>query len=94
MKVSPEIQLRRALGRVKGAWADLANAEANLERVRARVGKQCPHPEPYHKSYLWEHDDGYGRQRMVSGIRCDLCGATRPWASMSHWVDRPTKKKV
>lgn len=46
----------------------------------------CTHPEEYRGEYRWEHDNGYGRQRWVTGDRCGLCGAKRAWKGHGVWI--------
>lgn len=58
----------------------LANASAiygaRLELAKLQLKKVgCTHPPQAWREYNWEHDNGYGRQHMCTGIRCDLCGA-------------------
>ena len=35
--------------------------------------------------WQWEHDNGYGRQTMIDGKRCGICGATKNWVSDTYW---------
>lgn len=51
--------------------------------LKAERGGPCDHP--FVEDYQWEHDNGYGRQSMVTGKRCKLCHATNNWGS-SYWV--------
>lgn len=47
------------------------------------IAVDCDHP--IRRPYQWEWDDGYGHQKMITGDRCTLCGAKRPWAAHSPW---------
>lgn len=57
-----------------------------LEHVRRRLARTCTHPEELHVPFSWEHDDGYGRQTLVEGVRCSLCGARKHWRNSSYWT--------
>ena len=64
----------RAYARVKKARKALLEAD------------NCTHPEEHRVDYRWEHDNGYGRQKWITGVRCELCGAKQSWKSMnSNW---------
>ena len=38
-----------------------------ISLLRSKL-KNCKHK--YTVEYQWEHDNGYGRQTMISGLRC------------------------
>ena len=70
---------------------DLAAKERELYRVfkaaQAALVESgtCTHPPERRDSYRWEHDNGYGRQTMYTGVMCKLCGAKDPWSN-GHFV--------
>lgn len=37
------------------------------------------------EDFQWEHDDGYGRQKMITGDRCVLCKAEKHWKGSALW---------
>lgn len=37
----------------------------------------CDHSKP--EPYKWESDNGYGRQRWITGQRCTYCGYVDLW---------------
>ncbi len=43
----------------------------------------CTHK--YTEEYSWEHDNGYGRQKMLHGLRCKLCRKVQHWGSGTPW---------
>lgn len=49
------------------------------------LSKSCDHPDRYVMDWQWEHDNGYGRQTMIDGKRCGICGATKNWVSDTYW---------
>ena len=56
--------------------------QAALDKVttaRAALRSNCSHEIRYTAPYRWEHDNGYGRQRMVDGEYCKACGKEWPW---------------
>ncbi len=42
-----------------------------IENLRASLRQACDHSET--EPYMWEHDNGYGRQTLVIGKRCVYC---------------------
>lgn len=66
----------------------LAAAERRFEEAHAAAVEVCEHPESYRVDCTWEHDNGYGRQTMVTGSRCNLCGAKQSWKGSSGWSRR------
>jgi hypothetical protein len=66
--------LQLELMMVRRIIGDLSREE---RRLVAEVAADCDHPIVV--DYQWEHDNGYGRQKMITGEQCTLCGAKRPW---------------
>lgn len=61
-------------------------ALAAVERAKeALLAAGCTHPVAYLVDYQWEHDNGYGRQKWITGQRCRLCGAHQSWKGSSGW---------
>jgi hypothetical protein len=54
-------------------------ANKKVEELKNRLATGCPHPKEHVKPYQWEHDNGYGRQSMVDGKHCSICGAIDSW---------------
>lgn len=75
-----ELQTRYA-----DAVARAASAYKEAETLRNLLKDGCAHPAEFVEEYKWEHDNGYGRQTMITGKRCKLCFATNNWGS-KHWV--------
>ena len=50
-----------------------------IRKIEERIHNNCAHQLT--EEYRWEHDNGYGRQTYISGVRCTLCG------SIDHWRD-------
>ena len=74
----------------------VASALKNLSKVSKRAGKRlsdareklgdsCTHPEKHVTTYRWEHDNGYGRQKWLEGLFCNLCLRRKPWKTMGRW---------
>lgn len=53
-----------------------ARYAAKIKAARAR-NTRCTHK--YREDYKWEHDNGYGRQTMITGERCLSCDARNAW---------------
>jgi hypothetical protein len=51
----------------------IKNLQIARETLRKFMARNCKHP--YHEvtEFAWEHDDGYGRQTMLSGLKCGIC---------------------
>jgi hypothetical protein len=49
--------------------------------------RQCLHKNT--QEYRWEWDDGYGKQKWMTGLKCIECGAKNSWPGMSKnwWPD-------
>lgn len=63
---------------------ELRQTERLADEIKAAIITEgCLHPDP--EPYQWEHDDGYGRQTMITGRRCRFCGAKKPWRDMGSW---------
>jgi len=65
----------------------LKDARKHLDTARENLCDHCTHPEAYVTTYTWEHDNGYGRQSMIEGLRCELCLKRKPWKTMGSWED-------
>ena len=52
--------------------------------LRKSLADKCVHPNP--ENWKWEHDNGYGKQTMIDGLRCKYCGAEKRWLSSSYWT--------
>lgn len=39
------------------------------------------------QEYKWEWDNGYGSQKMLSGLLCLVCGKKNSWPGSSSWLD-------
>lgn len=77
-----EVRLERAIisaNRADERWAK------KIDLLRARLHGKCTHTAQ--ETYQWEHDNGYGKQSMNTGLRCILCRATRPYTYMGAWND-------
>jgi hypothetical protein len=48
------------------------------------VKKSCKHPIAFIREFTWEHDNGYGRQKRLTGKECSLCRCRNYWDSQ-HW---------
>ena len=49
------------------------------------IAKGCDHRKT--EEYKWETDNGYGKQSIVTGIRCKYCHAEKSWGDhQSYWV--------
>lgn len=53
--------------------------DRQIEVLRKKLVESglCKHGHA--RPYQWMHDDGYGRQKMLDGLRCDLCGFDDKW---------------
>lgn len=56
-----------------------------IERLRKQLGKDCRHPVEHRHDFQWEHDNGYGRQTMITGVYCRLCKAEQHWKGHGLW---------
>lgn len=61
-------------------------ASAEAEKIRVMLAANCKHDPEHVEDWPWEHDDGYGRQKMITGKRCRLCHARKCWDSSVHWT--------
>lgn len=54
------------------------------DAFRKQVIKEgCDHS--INSPYIWEHDNGYGKQTRVHGRRCDVCYAIDSWNTGKFW---------
>lgn len=73
-----ETDLLKALEARKRAYK---RWDEKIEKLRAAI-KDCTHPVT--DEFKWEHDNGYGRQKMLPGLRCKLCLKENRWPGMSQ----------
>lgn len=78
-----EADLSKAIKDSEQSSKDHAKTIADL---RAKLGKSCTHPMESQFDFQWEHDNGYGRQTMVTGVYCKLCLAEKHWKTSSLWT--------
>ena len=58
------------------------------EEARKALGKRCSHPQDHVVEYKWEHDNGYGIQHWMTGLRCTLCLKRCPYpGKYGSWYD-------
>lgn len=73
--ISPGLKKQqRDLLKTRKKITDLYVKAWDLENALKGV---CDHSSS--KEYRWEHDNGYGRQTMISGRICVYCRAIDPW---------------
>ena len=48
--------------------------EKKLAAAKEALGNSCSHPPEVQVKFVWQHDNGYGRQKLLPGMRCELCG--------------------
>lgn len=53
----------------------------------------CKHPSFAVVDYTWEHDNGYGKQSMVTGERCMICRSEKHWKSSSNWMSHAEQER-
>jgi hypothetical protein len=61
-----------------------ANASAAFIAFRVGLAADCDHPAQFVYDIQWEHDNGYGVQKMLPGKWCEVCNATQFWPGMSE----------
>ena len=77
--------LRAEITKVKMRLDKYVNkAEARLTELHRDLKNSCDHQ--YTSPYKWEWDSGFGQQKMMDGLRCNYCGATKAWASSGYWT--------
>lgn len=45
---------------------------SEIQGIKEQLQGICDHSET--TPYVWEHDNGYGRQSSMAGVRCVFCG--------------------
>lgn len=55
--------------------------DEKIAKLREALG-ECTHPVT--TEFQWQHDNGYGRQKMLPGLRCTLCLKENRWPGMSQ----------
>ena len=78
--------LSRSERLVADALGDLKLATNQLRAARKTL-KMCTHPAYYIEDYIWEHDNGYGRQTKITGKCCTLCLKLQRWPQSNTWSD-------
>lgn len=63
-----------------------AEAEERVWLARKALGNKCQHPPEHVVESPWEHDNGYGRQSMIVGLRCVLCKARKDFQAQGYWT--------
>ena len=63
----------------------LRRAGREFREYEEKLAVNCNHPEQYVEPYQWEHDNGYGRQHMITGKVCTICRAKKLWESSDYW---------
>lgn len=77
-----EDELRKAIA--AELRSDLRMAE-KTKAARLALGAKCTHPEQDREDFRWEHDNGYGRQSMHTGVQCKLCRRRSHYKTNLHW---------
>jgi hypothetical protein len=49
-----------------------------IERIVTHLRTSCDHSKQ--ENYIWEHDNGYGRQTKIIGKECCYCGCVDLWS--------------
>jgi hypothetical protein len=79
-----EADLVKAL---QGAEKSATRWDKKIRDLRTKLAQSCTHPLT--TRYMWEHDNGYGKQKMIEGLKCLLCKAEKPWSMSTLWNKRP-----
>lgn len=69
---------------IKHHLENLRGTQLTIELLRKHLQGNCDHSET--EDYKWEHDNGYGRQTMITGKRCVFCLWVDLW-SRGHFID-------
>lgn len=54
----------------------------------------CTHPST--QKFQWEWDNGYGKQKWITGLRCNLCNWKQSWGQMDglwYHPDTPPRNR-
>lgn len=62
---------------------EIANDRLTLLRMQLKEAG-CDHFK--FEAYIWEHDNGYGRQHKRTGKRCTYCGWVDLW-DRNHFIN-------
>lgn len=69
---------------VQDLQREIIQTETEIRHLHDRLGflrsgllEICDHSQT--ESYVWEHDNGYGRQTMITGKRCVFCLKVDRW---------------
>lgn len=68
----------------------LERAVAAVNRTRAALVAECPHPLRFVRTYQWHH--GYGR--YVTGEECTLCNKRRSFVGHGSWSPPEAFRRV
>ena len=63
--------------------AQITKLRWRLTQARVKLVENCTHPAEFVVEYVWEHDNGYGRQARKKGVRCTICDARCSWPGSS-----------
>lgn len=74
---------QRALLELRREIRLLSRAEADLV---TELKAECNHPASHVEDYHWEHDNGYGHQRRITGKSCKLCRARKYYTLGGNWT--------
>jgi hypothetical protein len=72
----------QALARIDELNNDISAIRQKIQDIRDAISPFCKHK--YTRNYRWEHDNGYGRQKWMTGLECLLCGKRNSWPGMSQ----------
>lgn len=54
-------------------------AQLKLLEIKNILAINCLHESEFIQNYEWEHDDGYGSQKLLNGSKCCICGKIDWW---------------
>jgi hypothetical protein len=64
--------------------AELIELQTEIYNLRRKLRDNCDHSET--QSYVWEHDNGYGKQTNITGKRCVFCWFVDLW-NRGNFID-------
>lgn len=75
-------EIQQQIDDARDTWR-LAGSKIEVLTVELKaIG--CDHPKT--EDYIWEHDNGYGRQSMTKGKRCTYCWFVDFW-NRGNFID-------
>lgn len=90
MKIKTPEDLTIEQKKILSLEKQIGNRYRILYKLRDDIKSTCHHPKAYRQVYMWEHDDGYGRQTKVEGVSCPFCGKRCYWKGQEEkyytWV--------